>query len=197
MSPLQFTRTGETGRKEDVSLAITKEKKREIVDQYSKWIDQSKALVLTKYIGLTVPEMEQLRRDIREAGGEFHVVKNSLAKLAFEKAGLEIQLEHFLGDTAVGFAFEDAPSVAKAIVDFSEDTDFIQLKVGYLGDKLVGPEEIVALAKVPPLPVLRAQLLSMLQAPATKLSQILAEPGRQVAGVLKAYSEQNPAVKAA
>jgi len=173
-------------------LAKSKQQKQELVDQYSEWIEKSNAIVLTRYIGLSVPELEQLRRDIREAGGEFHVVKNTLAKLAFEKAGLEIELEHFLGDTAIGFAFDDAPSVAKAIVNYADDTDFVQLKVGYLGDKLVNAAEIVALAKVPPLPVVRAQLLSSLLAPATKLSQILAEPGRQVAGVLKAYSEASP-----
>lgn len=170
-------------------MAKTKQQKQQLVEQYSEWIEHSKAIVLTKYVGLSVPEMEQLRRDIREAGGEFHVVKNTLAKRAFEKVGLEIELEHFLGDTAIGFAFDDAPSVAKAIVDYSEDSDFVELKVGYLGDKLVDAGEIVALAKVPPLPVVRAQLMSALLAPATKLSQILAEPGRQVAGVLKAYSE--------
>ena len=177
-------------------MAKSKQKKQELVEQYSQWIEQSNALVLTKYIGLSVPEMEQLRRDIREAGGAFHVVKNTLAKIAFEKAGLEINLEDFLGDTAIGFAFDDAPSVAKAIVDYMDDTDFVELKSGYLGDQLVSSAEIVALAKVPPLPVVRAQLMSTLLAPATKLSQILAEPGRQVAGVLKAYSDKTDAVAA-
>lgn len=170
-------------------MAKSKQMKQELVDQYSEWIEQSKALVLTRYIGLSVPEMEKLRHEIREVGGEFHVVKNTLAKLAFKKAGLDIELEHFLGDTAIGFAFEDAPSVAKAIVDFSEDSDFVQLKAGYLGEKLVSVSEIERLAKVPPLPVVRAQLLSTILAPATKLTRILAEPGRQVAGVLKAYSD--------
>jgi len=178
-------------------LAISKQQKQDLVKQYGKWIDQSEALVLTKYIGLSVSELDQLRRDIREAGGEFHIVKNTLAKLALENAGLEIETEHFLGDTAIGFAFEDAPSLAKAIVDFAEESDFIELKVGYLGDKRVAPQDIVALAKVPPLPVLRAQLLSTLLAPATKLSQILAEPGRQVAGVLKAYADKDAAPEAA
>ncbi len=178
-------------------MAITKEQKQELVKQYGEWIDQSQALVLTKYIGLKVTELEQLRRDIREVGGEFHIVKNTLAKLAFEEAGLEIETEHFLGDTAIGFALEDAPGLAKAIVDFADESDFIELKVGYLGDKRVSPQEIVALAKVPPLPILRAQLLSTLLAPATKLTQILAEPGRQVAGVLKAYAENDAAPEAA
>ncbi len=170
-------------------MAISKKQKQELVKQYSEWINQSRALVLTKYIGLTVSQLDQLRRDIRAAGGEFHIVKNTLARRAFEKAGLEIETEHFLEDTAIGFAFEDAPGLAKAIVDFAEESDFIELKAGYLGDKRVSAQEVVALAKVPPLPIMRAQLLSTLMAPATKLSRILAEPGRQIAGVLKAYSD--------
>jgi len=178
-------------------LAISKEQKQELVKQYGEWIDESKAIVLTKYIGLSVPDIQQLRSDIREAGGEFHVVKNTLVKLALKNAGLEIETEHFLGDTAIGFAFEDAPGLAKAIVDFADESDFIDIKAGYLGENLVSSAEIVALSKVPPLPVLRAQLMSTLLAPATKLSQILAEPGRQVAGVLKAYSEKDAAPEAA
>jgi len=178
-------------------LAISKEQKQDLVKQYGEWIDESEAIVLTKYIGLSVPELQQLRADIREAGGEFHIVKNTLAKLALKNAGKEIENEHFLGDTAIGFAFEDGPGLAKAIVDFADKSDFLDVKAGYLGENLVSSAEIVALSKVPPLPVLRAQLMSAILAPATKLSQILAEPGRQVAGVLKAYSEKDAAPEAA
>ncbi|MBC8506967.1 MAG: 50S ribosomal protein L10 [Anaerolineales bacterium] len=170
-------------------MAISKEQKQELVKQYGEWIEESKAVILTKYIGLSVPDLQQLRSDIREAGGEFHIVKNTLAKLAVKNAGLEIETEHFLGDTAFGFAFDDAPGLAKAIVDFADESDFLDIKAGYLGENLVSSDEIIALSKVPPLPVLRAQLLSTILAPATKLTRILAEPGRQVAGVLKAYSD--------
>ncbi len=172
-------------------MAISKSQKNELVKQYGEWIDESKAIVLTKYIGLSVSELQQLRSDIREAGGEFHIVKNTLAKIALKNAGREIEIEHFLGDTAIGFAFEDAPGLAKAIVDIADESDFLDIKAGYLGENLVSSAEIVALSKVPPLPVMRSQLLSTLLAPATKLSQILAEPGRQVAGVLKAYADAN------
>lgn len=174
-------------------MAVSRQKKKELVDQYLNWIEESRALVLTHYIGLSVSQLDELRRNLREVGGEFHIVKNTLTQLAFERAGLEFDDSQFLEDTAIGFAFEDAPGMAKAIVDFGEDTDFIKLKVGYLSGERVGPEEIIALAKVPPLPELRAQLLRTLIAPATKLSRILAEPGRQLAAVLKAYSEKEAA----
>lgn len=168
-----------------------------MIEQYGEWLGRSKAVVFTKYIGLTMHDLDKLRADIREAGGEFHIVKNTLVKLALEQAGYEIAPEVFLGDTAIGFAFEDAPGLAKAIVDFADDSAFVELKAGYLGDKPVSPAEIVALAKVPPLPIVRAQLLSTILAPATKLTRLLAEPGRQVAGVLKAYAEKDAAASAA
>ncbi|MBT3390917.1 MAG: 50S ribosomal protein L10 [Chloroflexi bacterium] len=178
-------------------MAISKQKKQEIIAQYADWIGRSGALVLTKYIGLTVSDLDKLRADIREAGGEFHIVKNTLAKIALEQAGMEIKEEDFQGDTAVGFAFQDSPGLAKAIVDFADESDFVEIKMGYLNGQLVSPAEIIALAKVPPLPVVRAQLLGTLSAPASKLARILAEPGRQIAGVLKAYSEKGAAPEAA
>ena len=178
-------------------MAITKQKKRDLVAAYTDWIQRSQAMILVTYVGLSVKELETLRREVRSAGGEFHVVKNTLARLAFREAGLEIEPEHFLGDTAIGFAFEDAPSVAKAIVEFAKDAEAVNVKAGYLDGRLVTAEAMEALAKVPPLPVLRGQLLGVLMAPANKLARLLAEPGRQVAAVLKAYSEKEPAAGAA
>ncbi len=178
-------------------MAITKQKKEVIIAQYADWLGRSRALVFTKYTGLTVSNLDQLRANVREAGGEFHIMKNTLAKIAFEKAGLEINEEDFQGDTAVGFAFQDSPGLAKSIVDFAEESDFVEIKMGYLNGKLVTSAEIVALAKVPPLPVVRGQLLGTLMAPASKLARVLAEPGRQIAGVLKAYSELDAAPEAA
>ncbi|RME07879.1 MAG: 50S ribosomal protein L10 [Anaerolineae bacterium] len=188
---------GNSARKEDDSLAISKAKKQELVAQYRDWIERSQALVVTTYIGLSVPELETLRREVRSAGGEFHVLKNTLARRAFRDAGLEIETEHFLGDTAVAFAFEDAPGVAKAVVDFAKEAEAVRVKAGYLDKRLVSADEIEALAKVPPLPVVRGQLLGVIMAPASKLVRTLAEPGRQIAAVLDAYAKKDAAPEAA
>jgi large subunit ribosomal protein L10 len=174
-------------------LANTKKEKQAIVTKYGDWLDRSQALVLTKYIGLTVADFDKLRREVRDAGGEFHVVKNTLAKLAFEKAGLEYEDEYFVGDTAIGFAYDDPPGLAKAITEFAEDFEFVKLKAGYLDKTQMTPEDIKALATVPPLPVLRSMLLSTLLAPATKLVRTVSEPGRQIAGVLQAYADKDAA----
>jgi large subunit ribosomal protein L10 len=170
-------------------LAISKEKKKEIADQYGDWLQKSKACVITEYLGMTVKDMDDLRARVREAGGEFHVVKNTLLKRVLNDNGMELDDQHFVDTTAVGFAFEDAPALAKAIADFAKESDFLKIKAGYLDKRLMDVGEVNALANVPPLPVVRASLLGTIMAPASKLARMIAEPGRQVAALLKAYSE--------
>ena len=178
-------------------MALTKEQKREVVAQYGEWLERSDAFVLAEYTGMNMKSMDELRAKVREAGGEFHVVKNTLAKLALKEADIDFQDEHFLSSTAIGFAFEDPPALAKAITDFAQESDFLKVKVGYLEKQMMSAAEVKALADLPPLPVMRATLLSTLLAPASQLVRTLAEPGRQVAAVVKALSERDAAPEAA
>ena len=170
-------------------LAVSKERKNEIIATYQEWLGKSEAVYLAEYIGLSVKDLDALRDKVREVGGEFHIIKNTLAKLAFEGAGYAVPKDYFLGSTAAGFAYEDAPSMAKALADFAKSADALKIKGGYLETSILSPEEVKALAELPPLPVVQAQLLSTLMAPANQLARILVEPARQVASVLKAYSE--------
>lgn len=174
-------------------MAISKDKKKEIVDQYGDWLERSLALVMAEYLGMKVKDMEELRSRVREAGGEFHVVKNTLMTRVLEDNGMEYENDHFLETTAIGFAFEDAPALAKAMTDFAKESDFLKIKAGYLERRLMSADEVVALANVPPLPVMRATLLSTILAPASQLARTLAEPGRQIAAVLRAYSDAEAA----
>ena len=174
-------------------MARSKEKKREIVDQYGEWLQKSKAFVITEYLGMTVKDMDELRARVREAGGEFHIVKNTLIKRVLNDSGLELDDQHFLKTTAVGFAFEDAPALAKVMTDYAKVSDFLKIKAGYLDRRLMNAGEVNSLANLPPLPVLRASLLSTILAPASRLARTLAEPGRQVAALLKAYGEAETA----
>jgi large subunit ribosomal protein L10 len=172
-------------------LAITKQHKKELVDQYANWLNQSQAVILTKYHGLTMKDVDELRAKIREAGGEFHIIKNTLGKVAFEEVGLPLP-EHYLdGSTAVTFAFQNAPEMAKLVADYARSSEFIKIKGGYLDKLPISADEIKALAELPPLPVMRAQLLGTILAPAGRLVRTLAEPLRQVATVLKAYADKN------
>jgi large subunit ribosomal protein L10 len=175
-------------------LAVSKERKKEIVATYQDWLGNSQGVFLAEYIGLSVKDMDALRDKVREVGGEFHVIKNTLGKLAFEEAGYDVPPEYFLGSTAAGFAFEDAPAMAKAMADFSKSVQFLKFKGGYFEKNILSAEDITALAELPPLPVLRAQLLSTLMAPATQLVQTLAEPSRQLAAVFQARVDAEAAL---
>jgi large subunit ribosomal protein L10 len=170
-------------------LAITKERKSEMLERYQNWLAKSQAVFMTEYFGMTMSDFDTLRSNLREVGGEFHVVKNTINRRVFESAGYEINDDLFLGSSAIGYAFSDPPAVAKVISDYATDSDIVTIKGGYLESQYMTADEIKALADLPPLPVLRAQLMGTILAPASKLVRVLAEPGRQVAAVLRAYSE--------
>ena len=170
-------------------MAITKERKNELISQYSEWVKRSKALVLTQYVGLTMKDIDALRAKVRENGGEFHIIKNTLAQLAFEQAGLTVQREQFEGSTAIVFAFTDAPATVKAVTEFAKSSDYLKVKGGYLEKQALSADGVKALAELPPISVVRSQLLGTLLAPASKLVRTLAEPGRMIAAVIKAHAE--------
>jgi len=173
-------------------LAVSKERKQEIATSYQEWLGNSQAVFLAEYIGLSVKDMDALRAKVREVGREYHVIKNTPAKIAFEESGYEVPEDLFQGSTAAGFAFEDAPALAKALADFSKSVEFLKFKGGYLHKDMVSVEDIIALAALPPLPVVQAQLLSTIMAPASQLVRVLAEPARQIASVLSAYADTEP-----
>ena len=175
-------------------MAISKQQKEELVEQYKTWVKESDGLVLAHYRGLSVKDISNLRRDLRESGGEFHIIKNTLAKRAFEESGREWKEGVFIGPTALGISYQNLSGLAKVIKDFSKEFGTIEIKSGYLADRLVTAEEIIALAELPSMAEMRAILLSTILAPASQLARVLAEPGRQVAAVLKSYSEKEPAV---
>ncbi len=174
-------------------MALTKERKSELVEEYRELFSKSRALVLADYRGLPMGELSALRGKVREANGEFHVAKNSLAAIALKKAGLPAPGEFFEGPTAVGFAFGDPPALAKAIVDFAKDSQFVTIKGGLLGDRVLTSQDVEALAELPPLPVLRAQLLGLISAPAARLAGVVAGGVRQIVNVVKAYAEKDAA----
>ena len=178
-------------------MALTKQEKETIVVQYQEWLKKSKAMVVVEYTGINMKELDSLRSKIRETGGEFHIIKNTLARRAFDAVGLPLVEGYLENSTAVGFAFDDAPGVAKVITEFDKTIDAIKIKGGYLDNQIIGIDEIKALADLPPLPVVQAQLLGTILAPASKLVRTLAEPGRQVAAVLNAYAEKGSAPAAA
>jgi len=172
-------------------LAFTKEQKANMMAQYQEWVSRSQAVFMLEFGKMGQKDINALRAKAREVGGELHIVKNTLFSIVLDQLGYEhgSLLEK---TTLVGFAFGDAPALAKIVNDTAK-SDIYKVKGGVLDKKAINPAQIKALADLPPLPVVRAQLLGVLQAPATKLVRTIAEPARSIAGVIKAYSEASAA----
>jgi large subunit ribosomal protein L10 len=168
-------------------LAITKEKKDELIDQYMELLEQSNAIFLTEYNGLNVKQMQALRTSVRKADGTLLVTKNTLMLRALQRAGKPAPEEQLVGQLATGFAMNEVPSVAKALTDFMNNEEEISIRFGILGDKILSAEEVAALAKLPSLEELQAQILGMIQAPARNIVSTLSSGVRQVVNVLDAY----------
>jgi large subunit ribosomal protein L10 len=172
-------------------LAITKERKVELLQEYADLIGKSQGLILIEYRGLSMKGMDPLRRKVREAQGELHVLKNTLALRALKDGGYTVPGELLTQTTAVAFAFADPPAVAKALTAAAKETEFVKVKGALLGSNILSAKDVEALAELPGLPVLRAQLLGLISTPASRLAGVVASGVRQVVNVVKAYSEKD------
>lgn len=177
-------------------MAITRERKEELVKTYTALIQKSQGLILIEYRGLGMKGMDPLRRKVREASGELHVVKNTLALRALKETGHPAPEGLFAETTAVAFAFSDPPALAKALTAAAKDSEFVKIKGALLGQVALGPKDVEALAELPPLPAVRGQLLGMLSAPASRLVGVVASGVRQVVNVVKAYADKEGAADA-
>ena len=174
-------------------MAVSKERKAEVLATYNEWLKSSEAVIVVEYTGAKMKDLDGIRAKVRESGGEFHVLKNTLARRAFAENGMDLPQEFLVQSTAVSFAFSDPASTAKALSDATKGNAFIKVKGGFMSGQVLNAAQVKALADMPPLPVVRAQLLGVLQAPAGKLVRTLAEPARGLAAVIKAFSEKAPA----
>ncbi len=178
-------------------MAITRKKKEALVAQYIEEMQQTNALFLTNYQGLTVNEMTSLRHKLREADGDYTIVKNTLAKIALEKVGLSGIDSLFEGPVGIGFCHGDPPPVAKVLVDFAKETKVLEIKGGLMDNAVLDESAVKNLADLPPMDVLRAQLLGVISAPATQLASVVASGVRQVINVVNAYAESGEGETAA
>ncbi len=174
-------------------MPLTRAQKSEIIEQYVELLQQSQAVLMADYRGLTVKELQQLRRQVREAGGQVRVVKNTLFRIALERTNTPVPTDLLVGPVLVGFAIEDIPPLAKAFVDFAKEVSKFKVKGGLFEGRQVSPEDVEAIAKLPPLDVLRAQLVAAIEAPMSNLLSVISAPMREIAAVLQARSEQSEA----
>jgi large subunit ribosomal protein L10 len=169
-------------------LAFTKDEKKKMMEQYENWLTKSQAIFMLEYSKMSMKEVDNVRAKAREVGGEMHVVKNTLFGILLDQLGMDGK-KYLEQTTLVGFAFNDAPALAKIVNDAAK-TDFFKVKGGLLGKHGMSAADVKALADMPPLPVVRAQLLGILSAPASKLVRTINEPARGLAAVIKAHSEK-------
>ncbi len=170
-------------------MAISKKRKETLLEEYKEALQRNSSLVFTGYAGLAVKDLEGLRRKLRDTGGEYFIVKNSIAMRAFADVGIEPPADGFDGPTAIGATSEDVPAMLKAIVDLTKESDAFKVRGAIVEGALLSADEVRRLADLPAMPVLQAQLLSVFNSPASQLASVFAGSVRQLMNVLKAYSE--------
>ena len=141
------------------------EKKKQIVEEITEKLQNSVSTVIVDYRGLTVAEITELRKQLREAGIEFKVYKNTLMRRAAENAGFDELNETLVGPSAVAFSAEDVVAPAKIINNFAKEHEDLEIKVGVIEGKVASKEEVKAIAELPSREGLLSMLLSVLQAP--------------------------------
>jgi len=114
-------------------LAISKERKAEVQARYDDWIKRSEAVILVEYTGVKMKALDAIRAKIRDTGGEFHIVKNTLARRVLADNGMEFPAEYFVKSTAISFAFTDPASTAKALTESLKGNEFVKVKGGLMG----------------------------------------------------------------
>ena len=150
------------------------------------------AVVVTHYMGLTVAEMTDLRGRLRTEGAQLKVVKNTLAKKALDGSIGEQGDALFKGPVAIAFA-PDPVSAAKIATEYAKGNDKFSVIGGFMGDQVLDKASVTALATLPSLDQLRAKLIGLLQAPATKVAGVLQAPAGQLARVFNAYATKDAA----
>ena len=179
-----------------MSVGEPRAEKVAVVEEVQEKFSTSNAVVLTEYRGLDVPALAALRRSLREAGGEYKVYKNTLARFAIEELGLDLG-DLLIGPTAIAFTGEqpdgsagDPVALAKALKDFAKANDSLVIKGGLLDQQRLTAEEISNLAEIAPREVLLAQLAGAMAAPMQQFAALLQALPQNMAYALQALITQ-------
>ena len=164
--------------------------KQNLSKEYITRLNASPFFIVVDYKGLKVGHMTELRKRLSKAGAEVHVVKNSIFRIAAKESGVADMNGSLVGQMAVVTGQKDISSAAKVVKTFGSEFDKLKIKFGYLNNSRLGDTDIIALADLPSIEVLRAKFLGLLNAPATKLVTLLNTPASQLARVLQAKVEK-------
>jgi large subunit ribosomal protein L10 len=167
-----------------------------VVEEVAARLTDANAVIVTEYRGMKVGQLANLRRQLRDVGGEYKVYKNTLARFAAERAGVEALSDLLVGPTAITFVAGDAAAVAKALRDIARVNPLLVIKGGAMGGKVMSGKDVEALAELPSRDVLLARFAGALQAPLVKTAGLLQALPRNLAYGLKALiDKQEPAAE--
>lgn len=166
--------------------------KREFVTELNTVFSNTGSVVVAHYTGMTVAQMSDLRTKMRAVGGTVKVAKNRLAKIALQGTESEGMSNLFKGPTLIAYA-DDPVAAPKVAVEFAKVNDKLVILGGAMGRTTLDSEGVKALATMPSLDQMRAKLVGLIAAPATRIAVVLSAPGAQIARVLNAYSQKDAA----
>lgn len=169
---------------------MTRSEKAAVIEAIKANADRASFAVLTEFKGMTVEELTNLRVNLRKAGGEFYVVKNTLARIAFTGGTHDVVKNKFHDNSAIALGFDDPVAVAKALSDFAKQSKLFQLRCGSLEGKEMSAEQVEALAKLPSKEQLLGQLLGTMNAVPTNFVSLFANVLRGLLYALKAIEEK-------
>lgn len=171
---------------------MDRSQKADAVAQLNAVFNEVGVVVVTRNLGMTVAQSTALREKVREAGASYKVAKNRLAKLAIADTDYVGIGDFLTGPTAIATSV-DPVAAAKAVVDFAKTTDKIEIVGGAMGSQVLNADGVKALASMPSLDELRAKLVGLVQAPATKIAQLSTAPAAKLARVFGAYAAKDAA----
>ena len=166
---------------------MDRSQKADLVAELKQVFAETSVVVITRNLGLSVAQSTDLRLRMRDAGAQFKVAKNRLALIALDGTRYQPIGEMLTGPTALATSF-DPVAAAKVAVDFAKTTDKLEIVGGAMGDTVLDVNGIRALAELPSLDALRATLIGLVQAPASKIARTINEPGAMLARVFGAYA---------
>ncbi len=172
---------------------LTRAQKEEQVAELHEKFARVKSVIVADYRGVTVSQVNALRSKIRGEGEgdfEYRVTKNTLLRRAAEGTDVAAITDRFTGPTAIAMSFGDPVGLAKLLVDYAKDNERFEIRGGYLDGRAIDEQEIATLATLPSLEELRAKLVGLVQAPATKIARIAVAPAAQLARVVEARRGQ-------